>query len=218
MQKKMISRAAAIALAFASGAAAASVAAPSGPANLVNNGSFELGDPSQVPGAGAWNLYDNPVGWTVTGPSGLELRNGVAGTAQDGNVFAELDSAGNVTISQTLDTVAGKTYDLSFWYSDRPGTGAATNGMTFSAGSLSGTLDGHDNTGSDNDWHLYTGQFVASQTGPTTLTFAAGGISDSYGESLDNIRVTAAVPEPATCALMASGLALLGLSRRRRRD
>ena len=41
----------------------------------------------------------------------------------------------------------------------------------------------------------------------------ATGNSDSYGTSLDNVSVTAAIPEPSTYALMFGGLAAIGSSR-----
>ena len=42
-------------------------------------------------------------------------------------------------------------------------------------------------------------------TGFDSLKFSAVGISDSYGGSLDAISLTAAIPEPATWAMMILG-------------
>jgi len=49
------------------------------------------------------------------------------------------------------------------------------------------------------------------------LKFAAIGISDSDGGSLDNISVTA-IPEPETIAILLTGLGLLAAVTRRRKS
>ena len=95
---------------------------------------------------------------------------------------------------------------------DREGTAAGTNGLTVGIDGLlpTRTLAG----GAYPEWTQVSETFkVASQT-TTTLDFAAAGVSDGYGSSLDNVSLTA-VPEPSGLVLAASGLALLGLARRR---
>ncbi len=198
MLKKSLAAAALAALSF--GASAAT--------NLVGDGSFD----ATVVNGGSWTTVYSTQGWNdpwVTGNAGLEIRNSVAGNAIDGPNFVELDTDQNSTISQTLSTVAGQEYALSFWVEDRANTAASTNGVTY-------TIDGVTNTvvgGTTPTWTRESLTFVASSSS-TTLTFAAAGTSDGYGSSLDNVEVSA-VPEPATFVLMASGLALFGLSRRR---
>jgi hypothetical protein len=53
--------------------------------NLVTNGSFE--DTNQA--NNSWSIYNSVNGWTSS--NGIEIRNNVAGAAQDGKNFVELD-------------------------------------------------------------------------------------------------------------------------------
>jgi len=188
-------------------AAALAVAASGAQANLVNNGSFEADSQAN----GTWAIYSNLTGWT--GIPNIELRNNVAGTAQDGVNFVELDSNGNSGMSQSI-TGTGL-YELSFWYSARPNVAAGSNGLDFSFGSLSDNVLYGVAGGAVNNWQHYTA--LVTLSGPTTLTFSAAQTSDSLGGSLDNISVTA-VPEPETYAMLLAGLGLMGTIARRRKN
>lgn len=178
--------------------------------NLLSNGSFEADHQA----SGTWSTYSSLTGWTA-GNKGVELRDNVAGTAEDGSNYIELDTTGNSSISQTISTIIGQWYELSFWYSNRTGTTVNTNGLTWSLGSSSGTVDklAANNSG-DNEWTLFTTLVQATGTS-MTLTLRATGASDSVGTSVDNVSITA-VPEPASLALVGIGLCALGLLRRRK--
>lgn len=198
MRSKKLLAAAVLAIA-ASGAQAA---------NLVTNGSFE----ADAQGNGTWNIYPTLTGWT--GLPNIELRNNVAGVAQDGVNFVELDGNFNSAMSQSI--TGNGLYELSFWYSAREGIPAGSNGLDFSFGSLTGNvLYGVAGAASGHIWQHYTG--LVTLSGPTTLTFSAAQISDSLGGSLDNISVTA-VPEPETYAMLLAGLGLMGTIARRRKN
>ena len=190
-------------------------------ANLVVDGSFE----DQFQAAGSWAIYSNINGWAAVSPGQIEVRNNVAGTAQDGSNFVELDANFNSAMQQVIGTVAGQTYTLSFWYSSRPVSNyntafpgntvpADSNGLTFNIGTgATSVYVATENDLLDNDWKHYTTTFTA--TGATTLTFTAVGTNDSYGTSLDNVVLTA-VPEPGEGALIIAGLlGIAGLARRR---
>lgn len=206
--------------------AAVSVGA-SAATNLVADGSFE--QITQV-GANSWALVNQATltadegagGWAVTtvggGAAGLEVRDNVAGAAQAGVNYVELDGAENDKISQTLATVAGQTYNISFWFSDRTNVAGASEGWALSAGSYTAGIPGGGfNTSGGNQWQHFTGSFVATSSS-TVFSLWGTGTSDSYGTSIDNISVTSAVPEPTTMGLFAAGLAVLGLSARRRKQ
>ena len=196
--------------------------------NLVTNGSFEsittAGVAGQAPGT--WAVYTSIVGWT--GAPNIEVRDNLAGVAQDGGNFVELDThptaaaPGPNTNSGMYQDIVGTGYvNLSFYYSARPNTGV-TNKLGFSFGSFTdNTLlaSASNNTGS-HQWIQYTlNNFKLDADGVTRLSFWASGKPDTYGGSLDNVVVTAvtAVPEPETYALLLAGLGLIGAAVRRQK-
>jgi hypothetical protein len=199
-------------------ALAALCATASASTNLLTDGSFE--SITQAPGT--WNTYTSVPGWTVTeangaaSPHGLEIRDNVAGTAENGNNFIELDGYENDKITQSFNTVAGEAYEVSFWFSDRAGVAPSSEG--FSASVVSGLSSSGTSFGAVGDngaaWHLITMDFVADSA-TSIFSIKATGTSDSLGTSFDNFQAFA-VPEPATLGLFAAGLAMLGLSARRR--
>jgi hypothetical protein len=180
--------------------------------NLLVNGSFE--DTAQA--NGTWNIYSPIPGWTAN--PAVEIRDNVAGKAKDGSNYAELDANVNGSITQSFATIAGTAYTLSFWYSNRTDTAVATNGLSFGLGNGWIAAPGlAANNSGDNQWSQVNYNFIAGGA-TTTLSFMATGNNDSYGSSLDNISVTAAIPEPSTYALMFGGLAAVGFVARRRRQ
>jgi hypothetical protein len=176
--------------------------------NLVNNHSFE----DTIQANNTWSIYNSVTGWSST--NGIEIRNNVEGAAQDGKNYVELDANKNSAMQQTLSTVAGSQYLLSFYYSPRNGVNINSNNILASWNGTeiaNITKSGAGNNG--NVWELYS--FLVTGTGSDVLKFAAGGVSDSYGGSLDNVSVNA-VPVPAAAWLFASAVGLFGFSSRRK--
>jgi len=178
--------------------------------NLVTNGSFE----STVQGSGTYGVYTTLPGWDTWS---VEVRNNVAGIAQDGANFVELDTTKNSSISQNISIATAGAYQLSFWYDSRPDNGTLptdTNLLAWTFGANSGSILNNWTTDVQGDWTNYTGTFNLA-AGLVGLSFAAGGTSDSYGGSLDNVSVTL-VPEPESYAMLLAGLGLMGAIARRR--
>jgi hypothetical protein len=185
--------------------------------NLVVNGSFE----DNVQNLGSWNIYNNLTRWT--GSSNIELRNNVAGTAQLGSNFVELDTTANNAMWQTIHIVQPGSYELSFWYAARPDNAsrtqtADTDKLGWSFGNSSGEVLPNWKVAGATSWQQFVTSLTFDQTGDQVLRFSALGQSDSYGGSIDNVSITAAVPEPETYALMMAGLGVMGLVARRRKN
>ncbi|PTT90829.1 hypothetical protein DBR42_05090 [Pelomonas sp. HMWF004] len=192
----------------------ATAVAQAAPVNLVVNGSFE----TTTVANGSWVNTGNVSGWQVVGGpgSGFEVRNGAVGTAHGGSKFIELDTNGNTVIEQRFDSLLeGGTYSLNFWYSPRIGQSAATNGLSlfWNGAALASNITATG--GSANLWAEYHFN-VAALSGVNSLRFASVGTSDGLGGNLDDVSLTARVPEPATAGLIAIALGALGWARRRK--
>ncbi|HRE18486.1 MAG TPA: PEP-CTERM sorting domain-containing protein [Rhodocyclaceae bacterium] len=179
--------------------------------NLLTNGSFE--NPNIAPGT--WTILGGIPGWTAAPGLGVEVRDQNTGTAYDGTQFVELDTTGNSWISQSVETVGGAHYILSFAYSPRIGVANTSNKIeVWWNGVKVGSANGSGVGLSDHMWQVYEFDLYGI-FGPSQLKFSAAGNSDSLGGSLDDVRLL--VPEPAMPALILAGLGLAGLVARRRK-
>jgi hypothetical protein len=176
--------------------------------NIVLDPSFEM--PAQGPYSGA--LGD---GWIVTQGTVLVTHfPGNTEAAHTGSqaLYMELDG-GTSTLTQTLTTLAGQSYTVSFWAADSfPNPLSLTfDGVTL----FSGTAPTNFNT-SPSDYV----QFSFTGTASTTSTILA--ITSTYdageGTVIDDVSVTpnSSAPEPSTWLLAGSALAALIWLRRSR--
>jgi hypothetical protein len=184
--------------------------------NLILNGGFE----SPVAPAGGWDEYDSGtpgLGWNVAwngvfagapATAKLELHRGVNGWVSDeGSQHAELDAdwgynnneQASVKISQTITTVDGADYALSYAFSPRPGTAAGENVLqVYVNGNLvntHGPVAGVANT----FWTTYTVNFEG--TGSDIIEFRDAGTPNTLGTLLDDVKVNCVNEntEPEVC-------------------
>ena len=138
--------------------------------NLVVNGSFEQVSVGNTQPTGTWNIYSSIIGWS--GIPNIEVRDHVAGDAQNGSNFVELDTNNNSGMFQVIN--GNGWYNLSFWFSPRERVAAGSNGIGFNFGDLSGqVLTSVAGAPSGNVWQQYTG--LVNLNGPTALLFYATG-------------------------------------------
>ncbi len=184
--KSLVSKLAVLPLAIASGMVMAST-------NLVENGSFE--NNTVTARDGKWQLFSEIDNWTRTDNAQFELQTNKLGIidAKDGYQYLELDSTANYTILQSVPTVVGKKYKLSFDYSARiEGNGTTNIANIMWEGNYLASVNS-----ATKGWSNYSIAVEASNAN-SVLSFAGAGDSDSLGAFIDNVSLTELV-EP--CAV-----------------
>jgi len=156
-------------------------------------------------------------------------------TTAEGVQWAELDSdwdgpiayirgePASIKICQSLTTIPGGEYQLRFCFSPRPDTDTSENVLVV-------RWDGEDVDtislagGETCEWIEYTYDLIATEC-LTELEFADGGISNSLGTYIDDVRVIGltsprpVIPEPPIIVcklLMFSVLAIFLVARKRK--
>ncbi len=170
------------------------------PSDLVVNGGFE----SPALGSGSWSVFHSISGWTTQSGCGLEVQNRVAGSPLEGAQHVELDSHCPTTIFQNLNTIAGRSYLLSFGYSPRPGVGD-NRIRAFWGSQLVSDLNANGAGLGDTNWQHVTMR-VTAPASSTRLTFADIGSADSLGGYIDAVSVTdACQSDPGEPTLVLNG-------------
>ncbi len=172
-------------------------------ATTISNGSFETGiDPGVF---ATLTAGDNTsiTDWTVN--SGSIDYIGTYWTAADGAKSLDMNGLAAGSITQTLATVVGAKYDVTFSLSGNPAssseptlTSPNIKVLSVSATGTAPQLYSYDtglkgNSLSDMKWESNSYSFVA--TGPsTTLTFASQ-IPGAFGPALDKVMITEVMPK-----------------------
>ena len=193
-----------------------------GHANLILNGSFENND---IPN-NSWRPFN---AGTVDGWSGTNMElwdNFQRFKAFEGRQYAELNANGNggrYSIYQTINTIAGLSYDVSFAYAARRRSGESfrfdildvSDSVLFSQ-----VIDDH----LVKSWSLFSGGFVALSDF-TTIRFSTIN-RGTYGNFIDNVSVTGAptpalrassvsVPEPSSILLLSAAIVFFARLRKK---
>jgi hypothetical protein len=170
--------------------------------NLLQDGSFE--NPNVA--SGAFATFTSNGAWTSTGPGFQVIDRTGSGVATQGNQLLEL---GGQDVSQSVNTVAGQSYRLSFDFMDSDSGGP--NGARFQVlwnGSV--VADINPESG-DQDWE--TRQINVTGTGGSdTVTFRRMDTTNNLdGAWLDNISLQAN-PTPTGANLVGNGSFESGLT------
>ena len=239
MKKIAIALLTAATVATAPVAAAPNLVTNGGFEQTTRSGNFEFGNAAgaagQVTGwtsaaTNAYNLLFNAATANTTnaagtyGYTGNEYMWASTASSQGGN-FVALDGDSTVrgALTQTINGLTvGNTYTLSFeWGAGqlRSRDGATTEQLIYGLGNTSYATNvlsnpSHGFTG----WNRVTQNFTATGTSQV-LSFLSNGTPNGLPPValLDNVSLTAAVPEPATWGMMIVGFGAIGGTMRYRR-
>ena len=194
--------------------------------NLIVNGSFEGAPVSNSVLAGGSSAIS---GWTTTN-QGVEWFTPASfgSVAQDGSAVVDLawfTSNGNPGggIAQTIATVIGQNYQLSFYGATQTGSGrdgTAIIELSVAGGPLNSfNVENLASSISQGDWPQFFFDFTATSDF-TTIEFRNRQNASLHFANIDNVSVesivTGAVPEPATWLMMILGLGIFAAFQRNR--
>lgn len=190
-----------------------SVQVQGAPKNLLVNGSFE--NPSNPPAAGAFLTINSGneatvgfKGWKVSPTGNIDIVDATAPllginwgsqAAVNGSQILDLNGDTNGAISQTFPTVAGRSYRLSFSYTNNPlgGTNESALVRIINIGAnkkilVTRTIKHTTATLTQPNWTFFAASFTA--IGPVTQVVfksTSKATDPSGGVVLDNVKVVA---------------------------
>lgn len=194
-------------------------AGSAGAANLIVNGGFNVGASNnggfQTVGVGNTAM----TGWTVFGGN-VDWITGYWQSSDGDGFSVDMDGNTQGTIGQTISTVVGHKYKLTFDMSGNPDAGADTDVLgVYANGFLSpnATFATGANTHANMGWSQRSYTFTANSTSTLVAFQSFNRAPCCYGAAIDNVSVSGAVPEPATWGMMILGFGAAGSMIRRRK-
>lgn len=195
------------------------------------NGGFE----SPIVPYGGYNTYGTGssfTGWTVVGApgnvapiSGAYACCGYTFQAHSGAQWIDLTGTTNTAtgILQNMTTAMGSQYSLSFWIGNiiEPGYGFGVSSSVDVVidGTSAGVFTNAFGNSNSLNWQQYVVTFTAASNSTAVELYNADPGNDN-NNGLDDVVLTEtaiATPEPASVALLATGLGVLGIGARRKR-
>ncbi|WP_435010239.1 PEP-CTERM sorting domain-containing protein [Tundrisphaera lichenicola] len=152
------------------------------------------------------------TGWTLSGNTSDPTTFGVDSSIPHSGGFAAYfgPQSSKVFLEQTVATVVGEEYTLSFFLMNEDGSSPNAFSVEFGSMSLADSTDL-----STFDYQMFTYKSIAT----FSTTIVRFGFQNDFAYfDIDNISLVRAVPEPGTLASLAIGVALLGCHRWMRRS
>ena len=158
------------------------------------------------------DFTDGLNGWDEVAPANTASQHGVITFGSSTNKFYSVGTTEPTSLSQSLNTVAGTRYDLSFQLRAITAPESLKNFSKVVFGSATYFPLSYD----DGSFTTFTYKGLLAGPALTTLTFTAS--SDKSFVHLDNVSVqVSAVPEPETYAMLLLGIGFIGCAMQRRR-
>lgn len=204
------------------------LSAPAHATNLVADGGFESATGTTAGSETFYNASSSLDGgaWNVTaGTIGIDTQDLYVYSGNNSAILNGSGFYGTDSLSQTLSTVAGQNYEVSFWANaEVPNSVTVTLGGVQVADLPTGIVENGfpsgATRGNSSEFEEYTG-FVTATSNNSVLTFTTSAFPDldnpgATNVELDNVSV-AATPEPGSIFLMLTGLVALGVFAARKR-
>ncbi len=175
--------------------------------NIVTNGGFEAGSINPGSFTTLFGGSTSITGWTV-GPDSIDYI-GSYWQASEGARSVDLSGNSPGSIAQTLTTVAGKYYKVTFDLAGNPDAGPVLKAMAASSAGPVQNFSFNTTGASHGAMNWTPSSFVFKATSSSTTLSFASLTGDAFGPAIDNVAASA-VPEPATWAMMIIGFGAVG--------